>query len=120
MRKEKKYLFFQILTAVFSICVMLYTAKTIGSLEPRLLNVDYSELTPFAKKQIDCLADNIYYESAYEPESGQVAVALVTLNRVNHPAFPKDVCGVVKQKTNSTCQFSWFCMNVHRKHIDLP
>ena len=52
MRKEKKYLFFQILIAVFSICVMLYTAKTIGSLEPRLLNVDYSELTPSATTEI--------------------------------------------------------------------
>ena len=42
------------------------------------------------------------------------AVALVTLNRLQDPRFPKDICGVVKQKTNSTCQFTWFCQNVGR------
>jgi spore germination cell wall hydrolase CwlJ-like protein len=117
MLKAKKYLFWQILVAVSCIAAMLYTINVVGNPKgPRLLEVTYSDLTPVARKQIDCLADNIYYESAYEPQSGQIAVALVTLNRVNHPAFPKDVCGVVKQKTKSTCQFSWFCMNVPGKN----
>ena len=75
----------------------------------RLIDVNYTQLTPAAKKQVDCLADNISYEAGYEPDEGKQAVALVTLNRTQDPRFPKDICSVVKQKVNSTCQFSWFC-----------
>lgn len=78
--------------------------------EDKLLEIKYSELTKESQKQVDCLADNIYHEAAHEPEDGKVAVALVTLNRLQDPRFPKDICGVVKQKVKSTCQFSWFCM----------
>ena len=77
----------------------------------KVIDVHYSQLTPAAKKQVDCLAENIYFEAGYEPDQGKVAVALVTLNRTQDPRFPKDICSVVKQKVNSTCQFSWFCEN---------
>jgi N-acetylmuramoyl-L-alanine amidase len=50
-------------------------------------------------KDIQCLARNIYYESANEPEEGKVAVGLVTLNRANNPKYPNSVCAVVTQKT---------------------
>ena len=39
------------------------------------------------------------------------AVAFVTINRVRSGFFEKDICAVVKQKTNGTCQFSWYCEN---------
>ena len=81
-----------------------------------LLDVSYNQLTKETKKQIDCLAENIYHEAGYEPREGKEAVALVTLNRTQDPRFPKDICGVVKQKTTSVCQFSWFCMNVSVKN----
>lgn len=70
------------------------------------------------EKQLDCLAMNIYREAGYEPFEGKVAVAQVTLNRVAHPSFPKDVCGVVFQKTKVmervVCQFSWHCDSAAR------
>ena len=75
----------------------------------KILEITYNQLTKETQQQIDCLADNIYHEAGYEPEDGKVAVALVTLNRLQDPRFPKDICAVVKQKTRSTCQFSWFC-----------
>jgi spore germination cell wall hydrolase CwlJ-like protein len=50
-------------------------------------------------KDIQCLARNIYYESANEPEEGMVAVGLVTLNRAADPNYPSSVCGVVHQRT---------------------
>lgn len=75
----------------------------------KMLEVQYAQLTPAAKKQVDCLADNIYYEAGYEPEAGKKAVAFVTMNRMQDPRFPKDICSVVKQKVNYTCQFSWIC-----------
>lgn len=65
------------------------------------------------ERQLDCLAMNIYREAGHENFEGKVAVAQVTLNRVAHPAFPKDVCGVVHQKSmimdKVVCQFSWHC-----------
>jgi len=79
----------------------------------RLFDITYTELTKEARQQVDCLAENIYHEAGYESEEGKVAVALVTLNRTQDPRFPKDICGVVKQKTVGTCQFSWFCMAVN-------
>lgn len=78
----------------------------------RKLDIEYSQLTPNAKREVDCLAENIYHEARAESEKGQVAVALVTMNRVNDERFPKKICEVVKQKTNGTCQFSWYCMKV--------
>lgn len=58
-----------------------------------------------------CLALNIYHEARSEPTIGQVAVAMVTLNRVADDAFPNTVCSVVKQGgyKRGSCQFSWYC-----------
>lgn len=51
-----------------------------------------------------CLALAIYFEARSEPREGQIAVAHVILNRVEHPRFPNDVCAVVKQRN----QFSFY------------
>jgi spore germination cell wall hydrolase CwlJ-like protein len=64
-------------------------------------------------RQLDCLTRNIYWESATEPFEGKVAVAQVTINRVESGKFASDICGVVYQKNviydKVICQFSWFC-----------
>ncbi len=80
--------------------------------ETRTYDIAYSDLTKDARKQVDCLAENIYHEAGFEPNEGKKAVALVTLNRIESGKFPSSICGVVKQKTEGTCQFSWFCMPV--------
>lgn len=57
-----------------------------------------------------CLTQAIYYEAGFEPESGKRAVAQVVLNRVQHPAYPNSVCGVVYQGSDQrVCQFSFTC-----------
>ena len=64
-------------------------------------------------REVKCLADNIYFEAKSEPYEGQLAVAQVTLNRVEHPEYPKTVCGVVWQQSKDrrtgrrVAQFSW-------------
>jgi len=78
----------------------------------KLFDIRYSELTKDAKHQVDCLAENIYHEAGHEPKDGKLAVALVTINRTQDPRFPDSICNVVKQKTKSTCQFTWFCETV--------
>lgn len=55
------------------------------------------------KKELECLATNVYREANNEPFAGQVAVAKVTLNRVADTRYPKTICKVVYQKY----QFSW-------------
>jgi spore germination cell wall hydrolase CwlJ-like protein len=76
-----------------------------------------------------CLAKNIFHEAADEPLEGQVAVAVVTLNRALNSDFPSTICEVVYQrhtltKTKTTrpkrtrkinytvCQFTWTCLQV--------
>lgn len=71
--------------------------------------ITYETLRSDIRKQIDCLADNIYFEARSEPDLGKVAVAFVTMNRVYSEWFPKTVCGVVKQRFRNVCQFSWWC-----------
>jgi len=52
---------------------------------------------------LQCLAENVYYESRGEPLVGQYAVAEVTMNRVGSPDFPDSVCAVVHARG----AFSW-------------
>lgn len=77
------------------------------------------------ERQLRCLAQNIYFEAASEPFEGKVAVAQVTLNRVDSGQFPDNVCGVVYQKnvfySRVVCQFSWACDGHHKvKPIHAP
>ncbi len=59
---------------------------------------------------LQCLSQAVYYEAATEPLEGQRSVAQVVLNRVQHPAYPASVCGVVYQGWNQpVCQFSFVC-----------
>ncbi len=64
-----------------------------------------------SSRELECLAEAVYYEARGETPSGQAAVAQVVLNRVRHPAFPKSVCGVVFQGAHRKigCQFSFAC-----------
>ena len=62
------------------------------------------------RRALLCLTQAVYYEAGFEPMAGRRAVAQVVLNRMRHPAFPKSVCGVVYQGSNSpVCQFSVVC-----------
>lgn len=72
-------------------------------------NISFYSLSEPAKKQVECLAENIYFEAGHEPHEGKLAVAMVTMNRVSTGNYGNDICGVVKQKVNGTCQFSWWC-----------
>lgn len=105
MRKAKLLL----LGSVVFVCVMFGMGH---AYETRTFDIAYSDLTKDARKQVDCLAENIYHEAGYESKDGKKAVALVTLNRTQSEKFPQSICGVVKQKTEGMCQFSWFCMPV--------
>jgi spore germination cell wall hydrolase CwlJ-like protein len=72
-------------------------------------------------KAVTCMAKNIFFEAAIESTAGKLAVAHVTLNRVDSKQFPNSVCEVVYEGPHYTasngtqypvrdrCQFSWYC-----------
>lgn len=58
-----------------------------------------------------CIAQAVYFEARGEPLAGQLAVAEVIRNRVEHRRYPSDACRVVFQneRKRHRCQFSFAC-----------
>jgi spore germination cell wall hydrolase CwlJ-like protein len=50
------------------------------------------------RRELTCLAMNVYYEARGEPLAGMHAVAEVTMNRVVSRRYPDTVCEVVYEK----------------------
>lgn len=75
--------------------------------------VGMAEIEFDKQKQLTCLTDNIYFEARGQVLEGQIAVGLVTLNRVMSKEWPDTICEVVWQKRRSptsgkmVAQFSW-------------
>lgn len=100
------------ITAISTIKLDQYKAQALV-----LQEIDHPT-TAIIDQELNCMAMNIYREAAGEPFEGKVAVAQVTMNRVNHKDFPKSVCSVVYEKNvfmkKVICQFSWYCSNSTR------
>lgn len=81
------------------------------------LNTSTTELIEPQKvnaEDVLCLARNIYHESRGEAIEGQIAVAVVTINRAKHPEqFKPTICGVVYEPY----QFSW-TLDKHKRVKD--
>jgi N-acetylmuramoyl-L-alanine amidase len=111
---------FNILAVALAVLTIVYTAPTLS--REFITNTTQKQVSLDYQKQVECLAKNIYYEAASEPYEGKLAVAQVTMNRVNSGVFPKDICSVVYQKTTdqnlrTVCQFSWTCMVKEMVHM---
>ena len=69
------------------------------------------------KDEVKCLAQNIYFEARDQTIKGQIAVALVVINRVESANFPNTICKVIQQASRyrdgrikrNRCHFSWYC-----------
>lgn len=57
----------------------------------------------YTQQEWDMLAQVVYGEARGESYKGQVAVAAVVLNRVEHDAFPNTMHGVIFQENAFTC-----------------
>lgn len=64
---------------------------------------DLSSTTGVQEHDVALLAKVISAEARGEPYAGQVAVGAVILNRVEHPAFPNTLAGVVYQPGAFSC-----------------
>ena len=96
-------------TTILIAGVTLTAITSVNNLRAMPYKANYNIMSSDAKKQIECLAENIYFEAGQEPEVGKIAVAFVTINRVKSGRFENNICGVVKQKIQNICQFSWWC-----------
>ena len=62
------------------------------------------------KKEVNCLAQNIYFEARGESLQGRIKVGLSTVNRVKDNRFPDTICKVV----NQSAYVSRFKKTVHQ------
>src|SRR6185312_12891993 len=65
------------------------------------------------KSALECLQKNLYFEASDQGREGMIAVANVTMNRVQSDEYPHNVCAVVHQwvvkNGQKVCQFTWYC-----------
>lgn len=98
----------------------------IGQVTITLPEISGPEWRSVDLRQLQCLADNIYYEAKGEPDLGKIAVGRVVMNRVD-AGFAPNPCDVIyqgapggkKQAENKFggCQFSWLC---NGQRLSLP
>jgi hypothetical protein len=114
----REHLVFLVLLGVLVLAVggIIYFADLDGtSIEPaRIQALQREEIS--ARRRADdlqCLAENIYFEARGEPLEGQYAVAEVTLNRTQARNFPHTICAVVHEsrwdpsRRRHVADFSW-------------
>ena len=77
---------------------ILLTLPIMLSVSNRPENVDVKHTDAY------WLAINIYHEAGNQSKTGKLAVGVVTLNRMNHPMYPRTIEKVVKEPR----QFSWY------------
>jgi N-acetylmuramoyl-L-alanine amidase len=83
--------------------------------EPAQVEASQREVKRALRREgdLECLAQNIYFEARGEPLKGQYAVAEVTVNRTQAPNFPHTICAVVHEmrwdpvRHRPIADFSW-------------
>ena len=110
--------YMRVFLGVFTLFCAVFMAKTTGASDlSKVVLFNISQELPektVNKKELDCMAANIYFEASTQERAGKIGVAQVTMNRVRSPKFPNSVCEVVFQgpknkKNKRLCQFSWYC-----------
>jgi spore germination cell wall hydrolase CwlJ-like protein len=108
----------------FSALFILFVTLNVSvpAVKNQTMNWMSQQVSDQYNQEVQCLAENIYYESAHEPYEGKLGVAQVTMNRVHSGKFPSTVCGVVRQKDKINgyivCQFSWFCNTINKNLLN--
>lgn len=96
-----------------SIVCFAYSERT--RVVPARIQAAHWEAAAAQRRALDlqCLAENVYFEARGEPLDGQRAVAEVTLNRTRSPYFPHTICTVVHEtlwdplRRRFVAHFSW-------------
>jgi N-acetylmuramoyl-L-alanine amidase len=96
-------------------CIIWFAYTSSTRTESIVVQPNVRELKRAQRRESDlqCLAENIYFEARGEPLAGQYAVAEVTLNRTRAQNFPHTVCAVVHEmrwdahRQRTVADFSW-------------
>jgi spore germination cell wall hydrolase CwlJ-like protein len=69
------------------------------------------ELSSADKEEINCLAQNLYFEARNQRPIGMIAIGYLVKNRVTHSRWPNTMCKVIWQhrtiRGRKRSQFSW-------------
>ena len=123
-REEGYRVFFKVFTTILATFIVM-----VGIFRPeRQKPLQYMEIAKYDnyidKKEITCLAKNMYFEARNEGTAGVLGVTNVVLNRVKSDLYPNTICGVIedakisqwwlkekglKKPIKHMCQFSWYC-----------
>lgn len=125
IEKQESYNFLKWLEGLFvALIAFILMASTQVHPKPQIVKVPVTEviekevvkvqrvpvkLSAHDQRQIQCLAENAYFEAGNQSTKGKIAVTNVVMNRVKDGRFPDTPCAVVKQKARGVCQFSWVC-----------
>jgi len=98
---------------VLSIVAFAYFDDT--RIEPARIEAMQQQATHALQRddELQCLAENVYFEARGEPLAGQYAVAEVTVNRTHARNFPHTICRVVHEvrwdaaRRRHVADFSW-------------
>jgi len=69
---------------------------------------------------LECLSEALYFEARGTTPDGERAVGEVILNRAADPRFPATICGVIDQRYNGSCQFSYRCDSIPNDRFSEP
>jgi len=89
------------ITAVF-----LASCTATDQMETRLADTEYTVADQ------TCLSEALYHEARGTVDNGLRAVGEVILNRKDDSRFPDTICGVIDQRFNGSCQFSYRCDSI--------
>ena len=122
-----KYKLLNTMTAFLLVFIVAVSAHSMNDVLTEQEATQLAEIVvegiAYDEKQTTCLVDNIYFEARGQGKVGWIAVAFVTVNRMNDNRYPNTICEVVHQaptreswKKNgkyypirNKCQFSWYC-----------
>jgi spore germination cell wall hydrolase CwlJ-like protein len=109
MKRLYKYLIIAgiSLVCLFAFCETRRVYERQQILEERIQELEgklpHQDKVEYTKADLNCLAKNIYNEARGQSYIGKVAVAQVTLNRLEKNKWGNTICSVVMSKG----QFSW-------------
>lgn len=125
IEKQENYDFLKWFEGLFvALAAFILIAATQTEAKPQIIKVPVTQviekevvrvqrvpvkLDAHDERQIQCLAENAYFEAGNQTTKGKIAVTNVVMNRVSDKRFPKTPCAVVNQKARGVCQFSWVC-----------
>ena len=70
------------LCAAFASLILFFSQSMAQVVVPTKMNVELQDLSKEARKEVECLAQNMYFEAGQEPREGKLGVAFVTHNRM--------------------------------------